>query len=89
MSLEILLLFVWPLVVSSFLCLYRIAMGPTPPDRSVGIDILGTLVVGFCALMTLFTGKDYYLNIGISWALLSFVGTLALAKFLERRSFDE
>jgi multicomponent Na+:H+ antiporter subunit F len=64
-------------------------MGPTPSDRSVGIDILGTLIVGFCALMTLFTGRDYFINIGISWALLSFVATIALAKFLERRSFDE
>jgi len=64
-------------------------MGPTPPDRTVGIDILGTLVVGFCAFMSILTGKDFYMNIGISWALLSFVGTLALAKFLERRSLDE
>jgi multicomponent Na+:H+ antiporter subunit F len=29
------------------------------------------------------------MNIGISWALLSFIGTLALAKYLEGRGFDE
>lgn len=81
--------FIWALTGSSFLCLYRIAMGPTPPDRTVSIDILGTLVVGFCAFMSLITGKDFYMNIGLSWALLSFIGTIALAKFLERRNFDE
>ena len=85
----ILMIYIWALVIGSFMCLYRIGMGPTPPDRTVGIDILGTLVVGFCAFLSLHTGKDFYMNIGISWALLSFVGTLALAKFLERRSFDE
>jgi len=85
----LLIIYIWILVISAFLCLFRIGMGPTPPDRTVGIDILGTLVVGFCAFMSLATGQDFYMNIGISWALLAFVGTLALAKFLERRSFDE
>jgi multicomponent Na+:H+ antiporter subunit F len=77
------------LIVCCFLCLYRIGKGPTPPDRTVGIDILGTLVVGFCALTAIITGKDFYMNIAISWALLSFIGTIALAKFLEGRGFDE
>jgi multicomponent Na+:H+ antiporter subunit F len=55
----------------------------------VAIDILGTLLVGFCALFAIVTGKDFYLNIAIAWALLSFVGTIALAKYLEGKSFDE
>jgi len=77
------------LVFCCFLCLYRIGKGPTPPDRTVGIDILGTLVVGFCAFTAILTGKDWYMNVAISWALLSFIGTIALAKFLEGRGFDE
>ncbi len=76
------------LIVSSALCLYRVARGPTAPDRTVAIDILGTLVVGFCCLMAWRTGRDYYVTIAIAWALISFVGTLALAKYLEGRSYD-
>lgn len=68
------------------LCLFRIGRGPTAPDRTLGIDILGTVVVGFCALLALKTGKDYLMNIALVWALVSFIGTLALAKHLERRS---
>lgn len=85
----------WPMVFmliilfSAFLCLYRIARGPTAPDRTVAIDILGTLLVGFCAIITLVSGKAYYMYIGISWALLSFIGTIALAKYLEGSNFDE
>jgi multicomponent Na+:H+ antiporter subunit F len=82
-------IFTGVMIVASFLCLYRIGVGPTAPDRTVAIDILGTLVVGFCAIMTLITGQAFYLTIGISWALLSYVGTLALAKFLSGRGFDE
>ncbi len=81
--------FFWVLMVCCFLCLYRIGRGPSAPDRTVAIDILGTVVVGFCALMGLLTGKDYYLNIAIAWAVLSFIGTLALAKYLEGRYFDD
>ena len=76
------------LLLSSFLCLYRIGRGPTAPDRTVAIDILGTLVVGFCCIMALWTGREYYMNIAIAWALISFVGTLALAKYLEGRTYD-
>jgi multicomponent Na+:H+ antiporter subunit F len=55
----------------------------------VAIDILGIILVGFCALLGLVTGKDFYLNVALAWALLSFIGTIALAKFLEGRNFDE
>ncbi len=79
----------WVLMACCFLCLYRIGRGPSAPDRTVAIDILGTVVVGFCVLLGLITGKDYYLNIAIAWAVLSFIGTLALAKYLEGRYFDD
>jgi len=77
------------LLLSAFLCLYRIGQGPTAPDRTVAIDILGTLIVGFCCIMALWTGQDFYMNVAIAWALLSFIGTIALAKYLEGRYYDE
>ncbi|MBE3069281.1 MAG: cation:proton antiporter [Planctomycetes bacterium] len=77
------------LLLAAFLCLYRIGRGPSAPDRTVAIDILGTLMVGFCCVMALWTGQDFYMNIAIAWALLSFIGTIALAKYLEGRQYDE
>jgi multicomponent Na+:H+ antiporter subunit F len=71
------------------LCLWRILKGPTPADRAVAIDILGILVLGFCAILGIPTGRDWYIDIGIAWALQSFISTLALAKYLEGRDFDE
>ena len=71
------------------MCLYRIGRGPTAPDRAVAIDILGIVVVCFTALLGLRTGKDYYLNVGIAWSILSFIGAIALAKHLEGKGFDE
>jgi len=77
------------LFLCCFLCLYRIGKGPSAPDRAVAIDILGTLIVGFCCLLALRTRQEFLMNIAIAWALMSFIGTIALAKYLEGRAFDE
>ena len=77
------------LILCVFFCIYRIFKGPTAPDRIVSIDILGILIVGFCAILGIPTGRSWYIDIGIAWALQSFIGTLALAKYLEGKDFDE
>ncbi len=77
------------LFICCFLCLYRIGRGPSAPDRTVAIDILGIVIVCFCAIFGLVTKNVFYLNVALAWALLSFIGTIALAKFLEGRSFDD
>ena len=77
------------LTICTFMCLFRIAMGPTSADRIVAIDILGTVIVGFCCVVILQESRDFYMNIAISWALLSFIGSIALAKYLEGKSLDE
>jgi len=78
-----------PLLICCFLCLYRIYRGPTSADRIVAIDILGILVVGFCVFATVFLKRRFLMDIALSWAILGFISTLALAKYLEGRNFDE
>lgn len=80
---------VYIVILSALLVLFRILKGPTPADRIVGVDILGILVVGLCAILALATDRSWYLDIGIAWGLQSFIGTLALAKFMEGRTFDD
>lgn len=73
----------------SGLCLYRIIRGPTIPDRMVAIDIFGILVVGICAIISVLTGKSFILDIGIAWIILSFIGTLTLAKYLSGKQLNQ
>jgi multicomponent Na+:H+ antiporter subunit F len=77
------------LLFAAAMCLYRVMQGPTAADRSVAIDIFGILVVSFCAVLSISTGRSWYLDIGIAWALQSFIGSLALAKYLESRSYED
>lgn len=80
---------VYILILASLLVLYRVLRGPTAADRIVAIDIFGILIVGLCAVLSIATGRNWYIDIGIAWGLQSFIGTLALSKYLEGRSFDD
>jgi multicomponent Na+:H+ antiporter subunit F len=73
----------------SGICLYRIIRGPTIPDRMVGVDIFGILVVGVCAIISIQTERSFILDIGIAWIILSFIGTITLAKYLTGRKLNE
>ena len=77
------------LILSCVLCIYRIAKGPTGADRIVAIDIFGIMIVGLCAVLSISTARSWYIDIGIAWALQSFISTLALSKYLEGKGFDE
>lgn len=77
------------LLITALLCLYRVLRGPTAADRIVAVDMLGILIVGFCAIIGIPTGRSWYIDIGIAWALQSFISTLALAKYLEGKNLDE
>ena len=81
--------FFFVLMVCFAFCLYRLMRGPTSADRAIAIYTMGVLVIGFCAVLSIPTGRSWYLDISIAWVLQSFIGALALAKFLEGKSFDE
>jgi len=70
-------------------CLFRVIRGPSIADRMVGIDIFGILVVGICAILAIQTGRNFILDIGIAWIILSFIGTLTLAKYLGGKKLNE
>jgi multicomponent Na+:H+ antiporter subunit F len=55
----------------------------------VAIDILGTVVVGFVAIVMVLSGKAYLLDVALVWALISFIATLALAKYLVGQRLDD
>ena len=62
---------------------------PTVPDRMLAIDTLATLVLGMTVVAFAMTELEYLMDVAIALALLGFVGTLALAKHIEGRTFDE
>jgi multicomponent Na+:H+ antiporter subunit F len=77
------------ILFSSLLILLRVMFGPTAADRVVAVDILGVLIIGMLALIGLYYNESFFMDIGLIWALLSFIATLAFTKILEGRHLDE
>lgn len=77
------------ILFSSLLVLLRVIFGPSAADRIVAVDILGILIIGMLALFGLYFKESFFMDIGLIWALLSFVATLGFAKILEGRALDD
>lgn len=74
------------LVLAILLAFYRLARGPSVPDRVVAVDLIGVLTAGIAAVYAIATGRTAFLDAAIVLALVSFLGTVAFAKFIEKRA---
>ncbi|MBC6437011.1 MAG: cation:proton antiporter [Rhodobacteraceae bacterium] len=63
----------------------RLIKGPSLPDRVVALDMMTVLIVAFCGLFALLSGEVAFLDVAIVMALVGFLATVALARFVERR----
>jgi multicomponent Na+:H+ antiporter subunit F len=71
------------LMVIIFLPLYRVFKGPTVFDRMLGAGAIGTkTMVLILAIGFLFDRLDMFVDITLAYAVLNFIGTIAIAKFL-------
>jgi multicomponent Na+:H+ antiporter subunit F len=68
-------------LVALALVVARALMGPTAFDRLLAANTIGTLAVLLLALFGFLTGRPEFLDIGITYALLNVIGTLAVLKF--------
>lgn len=87
MSVENLALFlILPLLsLAVVMAFVRLARGPSLPDRVVALDLLTTLAIGMIAVYAIAMNQPVLLDVAIVLALLSFLGTVAFARYLEKR----
>jgi len=63
----------------------RVIRGPSVADRVVALDLMGLLSVSFIAVVAIASDQPVLLDAAIALALVSFLGTVAFARFIERR----
>lgn len=74
------------LALATTLSLYRVIRGPTVFDRLTGLGLLGTKTIVLLLLMGFLTARvDAFVDISLSYGLIGFLGSLALAKYFETR----
>jgi multicomponent Na+:H+ antiporter subunit F len=71
------------------ICAVRAVLGPTAPDRMVAFDAMTALLIASLVILGTYYRASMYLDVALLYALLAFLGTLAIAKYLEGRRVDE
>ncbi len=66
------------------LAVYRLIRGPSTPDRVVALDLISTLTVGTIAVYGITTGQPVFIDVAIVLALISFLGTVGFAYYVEQ-----
>jgi len=77
------------LSLSFLLTVIRVLRGPALPDRVVGLDMLVAIAIGFIAVIGVRTGYTLYLDIAIALGLVGFLATVAFARFVMSRRYEE
>ena len=70
-------------IATMALALVRALRGPTVYDRILAVNSFGTKTVLLIALIGYLTGRPDFLDVSLVYALINFIGTLAVLKFFE------
>lgn len=64
--------------------IYRVIKGPSIPDRVIALDALGINLIAVIALMSILLDTYAFLEVILLLGILAFIGTVAMAKYLEK-----
>jgi len=72
------------LALAAGMTFIRLLKGPTLPDRVIAIDLIGVLMVCLLVATAAATAQQAFLDVAMVVALISFVGTVAYSRYIER-----
>ncbi len=72
-------------LVTMILVLVRALKGPTVFDRILAVNAFGTLTVVLIAVIGFVQGRPEFLDLALVYALINFIGTIAVTKFIKFR----
>lgn len=76
------------ILVTMMLALARALLGPTVFDRMLAANMFSTKTILFIAVIGFLTGRPDFLDLALLYALLNFVGIVAILKFVRTGSGD-
>lgn len=71
------------LLVNATLCLVRAYLGPTPADRLLAINVIGTKTLVALSLLAFVFERTLFVDVALVYGLLNFVVTLAASRLIE------
>jgi multicomponent Na+:H+ antiporter subunit F len=70
--------------ISILAALLRVLWGPNLSDRVIALDLVAFLAMGFLAAYSVFAGEETFIDVALVLGLLAFLGTVAVARYIER-----
>lgn len=77
------------LLIGMLLAVIRLIRGPNLGDRILALDLITVLATGFIAAVAVLTGFTLYIDIAIALALVGFLSTVALSRYLISRALRQ
>ena len=77
------------IVISFIMVLIRLFLGPTLYDRVLALNAFGTLAVLMISVVGFLFGRPDFLDIALLYALLNFIGTIAILKFFRYKEIGD
>lgn len=71
-------------IISGILLVWRAILGPTYADRVISIDTLTNIIILFIVMYAIKIKNPMYLDIALLFALISYVGVIAIAKLVKK-----
>ena len=72
------------ILLGAVVVLYRVTLGPTVIDRILAVNVLGTKTIVLLALVGFLAGRiDMFVDIALAYALINFIATIAVLRYLE------
>lgn len=75
--------------ITIIVALFRIIRGPSMPDRVVALDMIGVTLLSMIAIVSILLKTKAFLEVILILGILSFIGTIAFSKYLERGEIIE
>lgn len=72
------------MLISLVLAMIRLLLGPTAADRTVALDAMTIIALSLISWIAFMSGRVIYLDVALVYGLISFVGVVAIARYIER-----
>ncbi len=71
-------------VLAGAISFIRLLAGPSVADRAVALDAMTIIALSVITVIAMFAGREIYIDVALVYGLVSFLGVIALARFIER-----
>lgn len=76
--------FIWVILLSMSIVMYRIIKAPSPYDRILGVNVIGSKTIVVLVLIGYAFNRPHFFDIALLYAILNFTATVVIARFLEK-----